>query len=313
MEIIADLSVPLRFNQPVITVGTFDGVHIGHQSILEMMKKIAAESGGETVVVTFHPHPRLVLGNHVYLLSTREEKREALKAAGISHLVEIPFTKEFAKLSAIDFVKWIAERFKPAAIVIGYDHGFGQNRSGSIEHLYRFGKELGFRVIEVPELELGNHHVSSSVVRWLLQEGDAVMASALLGRPYSVSGKVVRGNQIGKLIGYPTANLFIEEPNKLIPAMGVYASRVTYKGEIFKGMTNIGMRPTINAHKLTIETNIFDFDSDIYYESITVELIKRIRNEKKFGNLEILKNQLSIDRVNAIKLLEELPENKNGV
>ncbi|MBW6491314.1 MAG: bifunctional riboflavin kinase/FAD synthetase [Lentimicrobium sp.] len=308
MEIINDLLVPLTFNRPVITVGTFDGVHIGHQSILEKMKKIASETGGETVVITFHPHPRLVLGNHVYLLSTRDEKRKILQSSGISHLVEIPFTKEFAAQSAPDFIRWIAARFIPSVIVIGYDHGFGQNRSGSIEHLYRFGKELGFRVIEVPELELGNHHVSSSVVRWLLQEGDAVMASALLGRPYSVTGKVVRGNQIGKLIGYPTANLFIEEPNKLIPAMGVYASKVTYKGDIFNGMTNIGLRPTINAHKLTIETNIFDFDSDIYYESITVELIRRIRNEKKFGNLEILKNQLAIDKGKALNLLTELPQ-----
>jgi riboflavin kinase/FMN adenylyltransferase len=144
------------------------------------------------------------------------------------------------------------------------------------------------------------------VLRWLLQEGDAMMAAAMMGRPYSLSGKVVRGNQIGKLIGYPTANLFIEDPNKLIPAMGVYASRVIYKDQVYNGMTNIGMRPTINAHKLTFETNIFDFDSDIYYESIKVELIKRIRNEKKFGNLEILKTQLALDKENATRFLTEV-------
>ena len=305
MEIITDLSIPLSLHRPVITVGTFDGVHIGHQSILKSVNQFASETGGDSVVVTFHPHPRMVLGSHVYLLSTRDEKRDALRKAGISHLVEIPFTKEFAGISAAEFVEYIATKLKPEVIVIGYDHGFGQNRSGSIEHLYRYGKEFGFRVVEIGELELGNHHVSSSVLRWLLQEGDAVMATALLGRYYSISGKVVRGNQIGKLIGYPTANLYIEDPNKLIPAMGVYASRVVYKGELFNGMTNIGMRPTINAHKLTIETNIFDFDEDIYYESITVELVKRIRNEKKFGNLDMLKKQLGTDREKAVQFLNE--------
>jgi riboflavin kinase/FMN adenylyltransferase len=305
VEIITDLSIPLSLHRPVITVGTFDGVHIGHQSILKSVNQFASETGGDSVVVTFHPHPRMVLGSHVYLLSTRDEKRDALRKAGISHLVEIPFTKEFAGISAAQFVEYIATKLKPEVIVIGYDHGFGQNRSGSIEHLYRYGKDFGFRVVEIGELELGNHHVSSSVLRWLLQEGDAVMASALLGRYYSISGKVVRGNQIGKLIGYPTANLYIEDPNKLIPAMGVYASRVVYKGELFNGMTNIGMRPTINAHKLTIETNIFDFDRDIYYESITVELVKRIRNEKKFGNLDMLKKQLGTDREKAVQFLNE--------
>jgi riboflavin kinase/FMN adenylyltransferase len=305
VEIITDLSIPLSLHRPVITVGTFDGVHIGHQSILKSVNQFASETGGDSVVVTFHPHPRMVLGSHVYLLSTRDEKRDALRKAGISHLVEIPFTKEFAGISAAQFVEYIATKLKPEVIVIGYDHGFGQNRSGSIEHLYRYGKDFGFRVVEIGELELGNHHVSSSVLRWLLQEGDALMATALLGRYYSISGKVVRGNQIGKLIGYPTANLYIEDPNKLIPAMGVYASRVVYKGELFNGMTNIGMRPTINAHKLTIETNIFDFDRDIYYESITVELVKRIRNEKKFGNLDMLKKQLGTDREKAVQFLNE--------
>lgn len=305
MEIITDLSNPIKLNRPVITVGTFDGVHIGHQSILSSVKQLASETGGDSVVVTFHPHPRMVLGSHVYLLSTRDEKRDALRNAGISHLIEIPFTKEFAGISAAEFVEFIAGNLKPEIIVIGYDHGFGQNRSGSIEHLYRYGKDFGFRVVEIAELELGNHHVSSSVLRWLLQEGDAVMATALLGRYYSISGKVVRGNQIGKLIGYPTANLYIEDPNKLIPAMGVYASRLTYNGKLYNSMTNIGMRPTINAHKLTIETNIFDFDEDIYYESITVELVKRIRNEKKFGNLEMLKKQLGTDREKAVQFLNE--------
>lgn len=305
MKIITDLSSPLQLHRPVVTVGTFDGVHVGHQSIFETVKNMAAKTGGDAVVVTFHPHPRLVLGKHVYLLSTREEKREALEKAGISHLIEIPFTKEFSRLSATGFVELIVEKIKPESIVIGYDHGFGRNRGGSIEHLYAYANSAGFNVVEIPELEMGEQHVSSSVVRWLLQEGDVVNASVMLGRTYSITGLVVRGNQLGKLMGYPTANLFIEDPNKLIPAMGVYASRVHYKGKSYKGMTNIGMRPTINANKLTFETNIFDFDKEIYGESITVELIKRIRNEKKFGNLEILKDQLAIDREKSFLVLSE--------
>ena len=305
MKIITDLSSPLQLHRPVVTVGTFDGVHVGHQSIFETVKNMAAKTGGDAVVVTFHPHPRLVLGKHVYLLSTREEKRDALEKAGISHLIEMPFTKEFSRLSATGFVELIVDKIKPESIVIGYDHGFGRNRGGSIEHLYAYANTAGFNVVEIPELEMGEQHVSSSVIRWLLQEGDVVNASVMLGRTYSITGLVVRGNQLGKLMGYPTANLFIEDPNKLIPAMGVYASRVHYKGKTYMGMTNIGMRPTINANKLTFETNIFDFDKEIYGESITVELIKRIRNEKKFGNLEILKDQLAIDREKSFLVLAE--------
>lgn len=266
---------------------------------------MAAKTGGDMVLVTFDPHPRLVLGKRVLLLSTRDEKREALKNAGITHLVEIPFTKEFSKLPAAGFVELIVNILKPESIVIGYDHGFGRDRGGSIEHLYAYSKSAGFNVVEIPELEMGSQHISSSVVRWLLQEGDVANAAVMLGRPYSITGQVVKGNQLGKQMGYPTANLWIEDPNKLIPAMGVYASRVHYQGGIYMGMTNIGMRPTINANKLTFETNIFDFSKDIYGESLTVELIKRIRNEKKFGSLEILKNQLAIDREKTYSVLSE--------
>ncbi|HOP13873.1 MAG TPA: bifunctional riboflavin kinase/FAD synthetase [Lentimicrobium sp.] len=303
MEIITDISQPLALPRPVVTIGTFDGVHRGHQAILQKMKEISAGCNGSPVVITFHPHPRLVLGQHVYLLSTREEKRDAFAASGVTHLVEIPFTREFAKLSAEEFIHLIAQKIRPEVLVIGYDHGFGRDRGGSIEHLFRFGNELGFKVVLVEELIVDRHHVSSSVIRWLLQEGDAGEATRLLGREYSITGQVIRGNQIGKLIGYPTANLYVDDPDKLIPSMGVYASRVICRGKLYNGMTNIGMRPTINAHKLTIETNIFGFGDDIYYETITVKLVKRIRNEKKFGNLDILKNQLRNDQHTALEIL----------
>ena len=304
MEIITDISQPLALPRPVVTIGTFDGVHRGHQAILHKMKEIAAGCNGSPVVVTFHPHPRLVLGQHVYLLSTREEKRVAFAESGVAHLIEIPFTREFAKLSAEEFIQLIAQKIRPEVLVIGYDHGFGRDRSGSIEHLFHFGNTLGFKVVQVEELIVDRHHVSSSVIRWLLQEGDAGEAARLLGREYSITGQVIRGNQIGKLIGYPTANLYVDDQNKLIPSMGVYASRVICRGKLYSGMTNIGMRPTINAHKLTIETNIFGFDDDIYYETITVKLVKRIRNEKKFGNLDILKNQLRNDQQTALEILD---------
>ncbi len=304
MEIITDITHPIRLNKPVVTIGTFDGVHVGHQEILSRMLGIASGLGSDSVVVTFHPHPRIVLGHHVSLLSTRDEKRAAFEKSGISHLVEIPFTKEFSRLSPEEFVRKIAEAIRPVTLVIGYDHGFGRGRRGNIEDLYWFGKEYDFEVVKVDELVVDNHHVSSSVIRWLLQEGDVAGAAHLLGRRYSLTGQVVRGNQIGRLIGYPTANLYLEDPNKLIPSMGVYASKVLINGKEYGGMTNIGMRPTINAHKLTFETNIFDFDQDIYYETITVEMVKRIRNEKKFGNLDMLKAQLQTDYESARTILK---------
>lgn len=305
MEVITDIHSPLHLNRPVITIGTFDGVHLGHQAILHELLSQAASREGDSVVVTFHPHPRIALGQQVYLLNTRDEKRAIFEASGVSHLIEIPFNLDFSKISAEGFVKLLARTINPELIVIGYDHGFGHNRSGDLGQLYNQGKNYGFRVIQVEELVVGQHKVSSSVIRWLLQEGDVENASILLGNYYEITGHVIRGNQIGKLIGYPTANLYIEDPNKLIPSMGVYASYVLFRGQRYAGMTNIGLRPTINAHKLTFETNIFDFDEDIYYETITVQLVKRIRNEKKFGTLDLLKVQLKSDKENALGILKD--------
>lgn len=306
MELITDINTPLKLNRPVITIGTFDGVHIGHQAILRELLSQAKSREGDSVVVTFHPHPRIALGQQVYLLNTRDEKRAVFEASGVTHLIEIPFNLDFSKISAEGFIKLIVRAIQPELLVIGYDHGFGHNRSGGLSQLYNQGKAYGFRVIQVEELVFGRNKVSSSVIRWLLQEGDVEDANSLLGNYYEITGHVVRGNQIGKLIGYPTANLYIEDPNKLIPSMGVYASFILYKGQKYQGMTNIGLRPTINAHKLTFETNIFDFNEDIYYETITVQLVKRIRNEKKFGNLDMLKIQLKADKENALALLMDI-------
>ncbi len=307
MQIFTDISSPLNLTNPVITIGTFDGIHLGHQAILTELKNQAQRLEGDSVVVTFNPHPRIALGQQVYLLNTRAEKRKIFEDSGVSCLVEIPFTREFSKLSAEDFIELLARVIGPEMVIIGYDHGFGYNRTGNIEQFHRMGDKLGFKVGRVEEQMTGGSKISSTIIRWLLQEGDVEKAAALLGYYYQVSGQVIRGNQIGKLIGYPTANLKVDDSHKLIPAMGVYISTVIVRGQEFTGMTNIGMRPTIDAHKLTIETNIFDFDEEIYYETITVKLIRRIRNEKKFANLDFLRKQLHIDKE---KVLEYFRENK---
>ncbi|MDD3742533.1 MAG: bifunctional riboflavin kinase/FAD synthetase [Lentimicrobiaceae bacterium] len=303
MNVITGISTPVNIKRPVITIGTFDGLHLGHQAIFDVMKQAAREYHTQTVVVTFNPHPRLVLGQQVYLLNTRAEKKALLAEMGIDHMVEIDFTPEFAKFTAEEFIDMVVSNLNPKMMVIGYDHGFGRGRSGNINHLHRSAGKYDYELKQVDELVVDGEKVSSSVVRWLLQEGQVMQASRLLGRRYEITGQVVRGNQIGRLIGYPTANLYLEDDNKLIPAMGVYASKVYFKNRTFNGMTNIGMRPTINAYKLTIETNIFDFDEDIYYESLTIQLVKRIRNEKKFGNLDLLKSQLKQDSITATGIL----------
>jgi riboflavin kinase/FMN adenylyltransferase len=306
VEIITDISRPLNLKNPVITIGTFDGVHLGHRVILNKVIDAAKENGSDSVLVTFNPHPRIILRQQVALLNTRNEKREILRQLGLSHLVEIPFTTEFADLDADSFIKLLVDLIKPSMVVIGYDHGFGRNRSGNIEQLEQAGKKLGFSVLNVDAIQADEYKVSSSIIRSLLMEGHVKKAGELLGQPYQISGQVVRGNQIGKRIGFPTANLQLEDPYKLIPGIGVYASYVTFNNQVYEGMTNIGLRPTINAHQLTIETNIFEFDRDIYYERLTINMIDRIRNERKFGSLDILKNQLAHDRDKTKLILQKL-------
>lgn len=304
MKIITEITVPVNIRKPVVTIGTFDGVHLGHRVILEEVKRLAALTGGDSAVVTFNPHPRIVLGQDVLLLNTREEKRQVIESLGITHLVEIPFTVRFSDLEANEFISLLAWLLNPAYIIIGYDHGFGRNRSGDIAQLEAAGRVHGFKVVNVEAIEKEGSKISSSIIRTLLLEGRVQEAGELLGQPYSLSGTVIRGNQIGKRLGYPTANLYLEDTHKLIPAMGVYASKVIYNNRVYKGMTNIGIRPTINTHQLTIETNIFEFDQDIYYEKITVEMIARIRDEKKFDSLDVLKEQLRQDKEDSLRILE---------
>lgn len=296
MKIISELKSVVSINNPVITIGTFDGMHIGHRQIIKQLLEEARNSNTNSAVVTFTPHPRIVLGQEVALINTPEEKRRIIEDLGVSHFVEIPFTLEFADLNADEFITLLVNALNPSIVIVGYDHGFGKNRSGDVHQLESAGKKHGFKVINVPAIEADGSKISSSIIRDLLGKGEVKKANKLLGQYYEISGTVIRGNQIGKKIGYPTANLFIENNHKLIPGMGVYATIVQYNNEILPGMTNIGLRPTINAHQLTIETNIFDFDKDIYYEKITIKLVDRIRDEKKFDNLNDLKSQLMLDQ-----------------
>jgi riboflavin kinase/FMN adenylyltransferase len=294
---------------PVVTTGTFDGVHLGHQKIISRLKDVAKAENGETVLLTFYPHPRMVLfpdDNELKLLNTPEEKIKLLENYGVDHLIIYPFTKEFSRLTSVEFVRNIlVNQIKTKRLVIGYNHHFGRNREGSFEHLKEFGPLYGFEVEEIPAKDIDSIEVSSTKIRLALQEGDVKMANDYLGHTYSLTGKVVAGKQLGRTIGYPTANIVVEDKYKLIPADGVYAVKVEHKGELFGGMLNIGNNPTVAGKGRSTEVNIFDFDKDIYGDDATIYFIKRLRDEVKFNNLEELKVALATDKENSLAILKE--------
>ncbi|MGK7388745.1 MAG: bifunctional riboflavin kinase/FAD synthetase [Candidatus Cyclobacteriaceae bacterium M2_1C_046] len=291
----------------VVTSGTFDGVHVGHQKILQRLKEIAKKNNGETVVLTYWPHPRLVLypgQTDLKLLNTFEEKAELLKEFGIDHLVKIPFTKEFSEFSGEQFIQdVIVNKIGTKKLVIGYDHRFGKNREGSFEYLKGNADRFGFEVEEIPPQDIDDVTVSSTKIRKALLNGNIPEASEFLGRNYQMSGKVVGGDRIGRQLGFPTANLKIEQAFKLIPGEGIYAVKVVIQNNTYGGMLYIGTRPTLNSSKQNIEVNIFNFDQDIYNATITVEFIRQIRTDMKFENLEQLKKQLEHDRKVAMEIL----------
>jgi riboflavin kinase/FMN adenylyltransferase len=295
---------------PVITIGTFDGVHLGHRAVFDVMKQEAKKINGETAVITFHPHPRIVLGTQDHkelkFINTQERKIKLIEKAGIDNLIIIEFTKEFAKNPSEVFIKdFVARYVAPKMIIVGHDHHFGRNRHGSYELLVKTGKELGFSVKRVEPLIIDGITVSSTVIRNLLKNGKIKEANRFLGYEYSITGEVVHGNGIGKTIGYPTANIKVGNEYKLITANGVYACRVEYGNKIYGGMGNIGYRPTIDDDKFTIEVNIFDFDKDIYGEFITIYFVDRLRDEVKFDSLDSLKKQLKKDKETAAALLKQ--------
>jgi riboflavin kinase/FMN adenylyltransferase len=297
-----------QIKNAVVTIGTFDGVHIGHQKIISRLQEVARQKGGETVILTFFPHPRMILHPddlNIKLISTMEEKGERLANLGIDHLIITPFTRDFSNLSPQEYIKDVlVKKIGTTQIVIGYDHRFGKDRSGGLKELQYFSSELGYEVEEIPEQDIDDVAISSTKIRNAILSGDVKTAETFLGYPFQLTGKVIKGDQIGRKLGFPTANLFIEESYKLIPSDGIYAVGVDFKSgetkrESAKGMAYIGHRPTINGMSRNIEVNIFDFKEDIYGETIRLNFLEYMRDDQKFNSLEELKVQLGLDEVNA--------------
>lgn len=291
-----------------ITIGTFDGVHIGHRKILARLIGQATALGLKSTVLTFFPHPRMVLQKDadIKLLNTIEEKTKILAKMGLDCLIIHPFTKEFSRLPATEFVRDIlVNSLKTKKIIIGYDHRFGRNRTADITDLKAFGGSLDFDVEEIPAQEIDEVSVSSTKIRHALEDGDIKTANSYLGYPYMLSGVVTKGKGLGKQIGFPTANLYIAEQYKLIPKNGVYAVRATMGHILASGMMNIGYNPTVSGTERTIEIHFFDMDKDLYGQKLQIDIVDRIRDEHKFGSLEKLKQQLIKDRKTAIALTEK--------
>lgn len=300
-----------EFKKAVVTIGSFDGVHQGHQQIIQQLKAEAAAIGGESIIISFYPHPRSVIAQNpdsIKLLGTLEEKTRLLEATGIDHLVIVPFNQAFASQSAQAYIKdFLVANFHPHTVIIGYDHKFGNNRTGDFQLLQSFGKQLGFQVKEIPEHLLQQVGVSSTKIRQAISNCHIETANQFLGYPYFFEGRVVMGNQLGRTIGYPTANLVLSDLEKLIPGNGVYAVQVLIKKggptEVLNGMMNIGVRPTVDGINRVIEVNIFDFEADLYGKILEVRVLHFLRSEQKFQGLDALKNQLALDQELAKRLL----------
>lgn len=292
----------LDIPNPVLTIGTFDGVHVGHQKIIQQLNREAEAVGGESVLFTFYPHPRMVLypeSHGLRLIQTQAEKMDKLRRMGLQNIIVHPFTKEFSRLTAVEFVRdYLVNRLKVKKLVIGYDHQFGKNREGSIDFLKEVAPIYGFDVSEISAQEVNEVNISSTKIRNAILEGDMDLAKSYLGEPFELYGKVIRGNALGRSIGFPTANLDIESEIKLIPKLGVYAVNVVLADGTFKeGMMNIGVRPSIANHDdLSIEVNLFDFEGDLYDQYITVQLLSRFRDEMKFDSIPDLQEQLNHDK-----------------
>ncbi len=311
MRVYNDLN-NISVSKPVVTIGTFDGVHLGHHKVLDKLKEIADQTGGESVVFTFYPHPRQVLTpdeHNLRLLTTLDEKIELLSQAGIDHLIVYPFTLEFAKLSYSEFVKSVlVDQIHTSTLVVGYDHRFGKNREGSYDDLKKCADLYGFNIVKLDVLLENEVNISSTRIRNALESGDIRQATRYLGYHYTLHGRVVEGQQLGRTIGFPTANIESSEVHKHIPGYGVYAVFAIVDGIRYKGMMNIGTRPTFNnnADKRSIEVNLFDFDGHIYGTAITLVFVDKIRDERKFPDKEALVRQLYLDRHESNRILDSV-------
>ena len=294
----------------VATIGTFDGVHLGHRKILQRLKDSAQQINGETVLISFHPHPRLVLfpeNNPLRLLQTLEEKIRLLEEFGIDKLLLIPFTKEFSRTPSKAFVQDILmDTVGISKIVIGYDHHFGKNRTGNIDELREMSGGFGFSVEEIPAQAIDNANISSTKIRNALLSGEIQTANTYLGYPYSLSGKVVHGEKQGRELGYPTANIDPLDSWKLVPSNGIYFVKVYHQSQTYFGMMSIGVKPTMGEFERSIEVNIFDFDEDIYDQTIRIDFLDYIRGEEKFDSLPELVQAIDGDKAFCMAQIEKI-------
>lgn len=301
-------------SNPVVTIGTFDGVHQGHQMVIKQLKQLAHDHNGESVIFTFYPHPRIVTSpneTNLRLLTTKDEKIKLFEKQGIDHLVIFPFDEAFSQLSYAEFVKTIlVEKMGTSCLVVGYDHRFGKNREGGYEYLQNCAKQFGFELIRTDVFSVDVENVSSTKIRMALEEGDIKKANNYLGSEFTLHGTVVDGEKLGRKMGFPTANIEASDKYKIIPGYGVYAVYIEIGNNKYRGMLNIGMRPTFNnnADNRSIEVNIFDFSEDIYGKEVTLVFMSKIRDEQKFAGIDALVHQLKYDQRAAIKIFEQLSQ-----
>jgi riboflavin kinase / FMN adenylyltransferase len=320
MQVHSDIERLPVFKNAVVTIGTFDGVHLGHRQIINKLIEEAKKVNGESVIITFHPHPRKVISSAILgvrLINTLTEKIEVLSTLGIDHLVIVPFTDAFANQPAEDYVRsFLFEKFHPHTIILGYDHRFGRERLGDYRLLEKMAPQLGFKIKEIPKHLLDEIAISSTNIREAVLHNDIIMANNLLGYTFFFEGEVVHGNKLGRKLGYPTANLQVQDVEKIIPGDGIYAVYAELNGQssmvkdeqveintLLKGMMSIGFRPTVDGKKRVIEVNIFDFDNEIYGRTLRVFVKKYLRAEVKYNNLEDLVKQIDLDKINSLDVL----------
>ncbi|MEZ7945380.1 MAG: bifunctional riboflavin kinase/FAD synthetase [Flavobacteriaceae bacterium] len=310
MKVIQSIAAFNSSEKTIVTIGTFDGIHIGHQKILKNLIRTANNEGKKSVLLTFFPHPRMVLQkeNKILLLNTIKEKSSLLEKMGLDYLIIHPFSREFSRLTALDFVRDIlVNKLNTSRLIIGYDHHFGKNREGNIHQLKEYSLLYDFKVEEIPAQDIDDVSVSSTKIRTALKDGNLKTANNYLGYHYMLNGSVVSGKKLGGTIGFPTANLEIKEPYKLVPKTGVYIIKTYINTILYTGIMNIGFNPTVLGKHQTIEAHLFDFNEDLYGKEITIEFIYFLREEHKFESVEELVVQLNIDKENAISYLSNNP------
>jgi riboflavin kinase/FMN adenylyltransferase len=310
LKIIRSITAFNSSEKTIVTIGTFDGIHIGHQKILKDLIKTAKKEGKKSVLLTFFPHPRMVLQkeNKILLLNTIKEKSSLLEKMGLDYLIIHPFSREFSRLTALDFVRDVlVNKLNTSRLIIGYDHHFGKNREGNIHQLKEYSLLYDFKVEEIPAQDIDDVSVSSTKIRTALKDGNLKTANNYLGYHYMLNGTVVSGKKLGGTIGFPTANLEIKEPYKLIPKTGVYIIKTHINTVLYTGIMNIGFNPTVLGKHQTIEAHLFDFNEDLYGKEIMIEFIYFLREEHKFESVKELVVQLNIDKENAISYLSNNP------